>query len=126
MLAGVPCLEFIPNPATLGASELLDFRLKNWGTKWDFIGYLISETDSETVFSFDTAWSPPIAFYKSLEREGFKVNAQFNESGMCFCGSYSGGKLDSYEYNTSTIKTLEESAPDYLIELFELDLLVEG
>ena len=47
--------------------------------------------------SFDTAWSPPIAFYERLQELGFVVRAYYFEPGMGFCGIWNDG--DDQFYN---------------------------
>ena len=68
-----------------------DWRIKNWGTKWD--ATLLSATrkkDTATLY-FETAWTPPIEIYKALEEEGFKVEATYVEQGMQYAGHYKKG-----------------------------------
>jgi hypothetical protein len=64
-------------------------NLDYWGTKWDV-------RPDDCTFNFDeesftmspeTAWSPPIGFYKALAKKyGVSVNAEYNESGCDFAG----------------------------------------
>ena len=68
-----------------------DWRIKNWGTKWD--ATIISATRKKNVATlyFETAWAPPIEIYKVLEEEGFKVEATYVEQGMQYAGHYKKG-----------------------------------
>jgi hypothetical protein len=62
-----------------------------WGTKWD-----VSPDDCNFYFyeegftiSPETAWSPPIGFYKALaNRYGVNVEATYEEQGCDFAGKY--------------------------------------
>jgi hypothetical protein len=68
-----------------------DWRIKNWGTKWDAtILSAYREGDTATLY-FETAWAPPTEIYKVLEEEGFKVEATYVEQGMAYAGYYKDG-----------------------------------
>jgi hypothetical protein len=68
-----------------------DWRIKNWGTKWD--ATILSATRKKNIATlyFETAWAPPIEIYKALEEEGFKVEATYVEQGMQYAGHYKKG-----------------------------------
>ena len=74
-----------------------DWRLKNWGTKWDVGGEdafceRMVTADNTVVLSFDSAWSPPIEFYSFLKDEhGFDIRASYFEPGIGFCGDWIDG-----------------------------------
>lgn len=43
------------------------WNTKNWGTKWDAANAeLIVNADTDIVYRFDTAWSPPEAVFKAM------------------------------------------------------------
>lgn len=68
-----------------------DWRIKNWGTKWDAtIISAFRKKDTATLY-FETAWAPPTEIYKALEEEGFKVEATYVEQGMQYAGHYKKG-----------------------------------
>lgn len=74
-----------------GHSSWYDWRISNWGTKWDVGGSedCIDMIDSNTIkLIFDSAWSPPIEAYNKLGELGFEIVAYYNEPGMGFCGHY--------------------------------------
>ena len=79
-----------------GYANWYDWRVANWGTKWDVgdkdadVGY--TEGDTTVGFSFDSAWSPPIEFYNKMQELGFTVKAYYYEPGMAFCGQYFDGE----------------------------------
>jgi len=84
-----------------------DWRIKNWGTKWDAT-ILSAHRDGDTaVLYFETAWSPPIEIYKVLEEEGFKVEATYVEQGVQYAGHYKDGN------------DFTESSPDFLCNLYD-------
>lgn len=69
-----------------------DWRIKNWGTKWDAtLLNAYRKKDTATLY-FETAWSPPIEIYQALEEEGFKVEATYVEQGIQYAGYYKKGK----------------------------------
>lgn len=87
--------EFIP----IGDPEdLYEGRLQKWGTKWDAVDANVERVNSNEInATFLTAWSPPIAAYKTLEDMGFRIYARYFEPGNGFCGMYRGGKNDHFE-----------------------------
>lgn len=104
------------------------WNIENWGTKSDAnistpadLHHDIERIDDETLqVRFDTAWSPPIAFYDFLFEEGWDVTAKYHEPGMCFIGEYDNTIDDSWEYNLSDESTIE-AIPAELREWSSLD-----
>lgn len=92
-----------------GAKDWFDWQVANWGTKWDVVesdtggitARIVEQSpDGKTVkLGFDSAWSPPLAFYEFITDErGFHVEAFYYESGCAFCGYWSSdGDADSYD-----------------------------
>jgi len=68
-----------------------DWRIKNWGTKWDATLLRATRKKNSATLYFETAWAPPIEIYKVLEEEGFKVEATYVEQGMQYAGHYKKG-----------------------------------
>jgi hypothetical protein len=52
-----------------------DWNISNWGTKWDAGDQLFEASDTELVYYFNTAWSPPLgvmnAFIKNYPQLEF-------------------------------------------------------
>lgn len=74
-----------------GFSSWYDWRISNWGTKWDIGGPedSVDMIDNNTIkLHFDSAWSPPIEAYNKLGELGFEIIAYYNEPGIGFCGHY--------------------------------------
>ena len=98
--------------------EWYDWRVTNWGTKWDVGGEdafceRMVTADNTVVLSFDSAWSPPIEFYSFMKREhGFDIRASYFEPGMAFCGDWIDGMDNYYEGR--------ENFPDYLVEEYNM------
>lgn len=70
--------------------------------------------DNSIVINFDTAWSPPISVYESLENRGFEVYATFYEPGMDFAGFYEEGDERSYTLSEYEDEWFEEN-PDGIV-----------
>lgn len=92
-----------------------------WGTKWD-----ISETDFEIDGKsasgyFDTAWSPPIAFYEALMDMDFEVEASYHESGMQFAGVYVNGAEEYCEYDFSDPNWRDKIVNEEIVDMLEYE-----
>ena len=103
----IPCpkelLEKSAPKITFNGKEYSDwytFRTSEWGTKWDveLSSQNVDLSRNVIVLSIETAWSPPIEFYRFMEDNGFSVNATFFEEGMQFYGSFIDGVLDEREF----------------------------
>ena len=69
-----------------------DWRVNNWGTKWEECGpYVSRATADELLVSFQTAWAPPFGVYQRLVELGFDVLATYAEQGMGFAGYWENG-----------------------------------
>ena len=64
-----------------------DWRIENWGTKWD-VEATAEDLGDTMTFSFESAWAPPIIVFAKLA-ESFpeiKIVHSYLEEGMCFVG----------------------------------------
>lgn len=52
-----------------GSENWYDWCCRNWGTKWDACHESMGETPRMTVFSFDTAWGPPLEFAEKFVKK---------------------------------------------------------
>ena len=113
--------QFVPQPKFDDDQGWYLWNIENWGTKWDFGGKEYDRTDSNTVkFSFDTAWSPPVEFFRQLEELGFTVKAMYYEPGMAFCGIYEDEFDDYYELGGMDSDEVENTIPQELDEAFAI------
>lgn len=89
------CNHLIPEPrddAGEPTSGWYDWRIENWGTKWDIYNTQCERTDANIlVMSFNTAWSPPIPVYEKLVGLGFEVSARYLDEGWMYIGEFTGG-----------------------------------
>lgn len=66
-----------------------EWRLENWGTKWDVTEVEVSTTNSTLTYEFDTAWAPPTPVIQKLSAlfPDVRITLHYNEPGMGFGGS---------------------------------------
>ena len=71
-----------------GADNWYDWRIKNWGTKWDVEAKLAEKGDGWLVYRFDSAWSPPIAWLEKVARDYpmLSFRLKYDEPGVGFAG----------------------------------------
>ena len=92
-----------------------DWRVANWGTKWDISDEGLEYVDNKDGTShitgwFDSAWAPPIEAYNTFlgDMDNCSIEATYEEGGMDFAGIYSDGD-DQYmeglsEWCSSVVK----------------------
>lgn len=105
-----------------GSPDWYSWCVDHWGTKWDVGDSSLSTDDlpieaGSITFNFDSAWSPPIAFYDFLQGLGFKVDAYYYEPGMSFCGRYLDGDDDCYEISGNA-EWVQENIPEDIDQMF--------
>jgi hypothetical protein len=84
-----------PNPSgDIMTPEQYDWRIENWGTKWDFGVEDLQNEDMNTVYGYiDTAWTPPVGVYHALKALGFRIDAIWIGDGDEFAGRFKDGKV---------------------------------
>ena len=96
--------QLASNKDLFGYETWYDFNIANWGTKWDTSEVTIEDSSKDSLLlTFDTAWSPPEAFYNFLHDSGFYVEATFIECGCDFIGYYKAGECESEAFNDGSI-----------------------
>ena len=83
----------LANEPTIREDAWWDWRVQNWGTKWDIDTKEVEPPqitdEGKSLFCyFNTAWGPAIGIYDKLTEQGYQVEAYYFESGMAFCGKY--------------------------------------
>ena len=65
-----------------------NWRVANWGTKWDCYDLSIDEDEQELNLQFNTAWSPPEEICRALKEKFEDADIQwfYDEPGMEFAG----------------------------------------
>ncbi len=112
------------NLEEFGFKNWYDWAVENWGTKWDVTSEhngdpAVNDDGLSVQFSFDSAWSPPIAFYEEMERQGFTVEAFYYEPGCAFCGIYRDGEDAEFSI-PATSSEAEAAIPEELNEMFAI------
>ena len=114
-----------------GAKDWFDWCVANWGTKWDFgrkdhhgpAAEVKTKPDGThyVELGFDTAWSPPIAFYVHLcDNRGFDIKAYYCEEGVGFCGVWHNGDDTLFDIREFTQEWLADHIPANICEAFNL------
>lgn len=71
-----------------GADNWYDWQCNNWGCKWDASESSFYQQDGYDMVTFQTAWTPPFAFMKTLSETFPKVTfeLQFEEESETLFG----------------------------------------
>ena len=85
-----------------GYDNWYDWRVENWGTKWDIMEFYninrkeIGEDESEISLGFDTAWAPALGAYERFidKNSNCSLKAYYYEPGCDFMGEWDNG-IDS-------------------------------
>jgi hypothetical protein len=90
---------------TYGATSWYDWRVNNWGTKWD-VDMQESDFNSDDTFinyQFDSAWSPPSGAIVELGKlfPNLYLRLNYREDGMQFAGvlTVRGGEINDICYD---------------------------
>ena len=65
-----------------------DWRVDNWGTKWEVDCHRNDYLDGTLTIGFDSAWGPPTLAFQQLANMGFEFEITYFEGGNCFGGRY--------------------------------------
>jgi hypothetical protein len=89
----------VPEPKYEGDQDWYNWRVNNWGSKWDISDvYFEHQAEEDQIqFSFSTAWGPCVeAFHTWAQGRASAVHLEYWEPGMAFAGrvSYDGEYLD--------------------------------
>ena len=128
-----------PQPLVDGFNNWYDWRVQNWGTKWDVDMEGLEFTDNGDGTAsitgwFDSAWAPPIEAYNTFleDMDGCTLSADYHEPGMDFAGIYTDGD-DQYmeglgEWCEAVVKgtTSIGDTPELFQTLDDTFELVEG
>ena len=78
--------------AKTGASDWYNWRVENWGTKWEVDAEGLELSDDGTTITgwFDSAWAPPIHAYEYFltDNEDCSISSLYYEGGMDFAGKW--------------------------------------
>ena len=93
------------NQKKYGYDNWYDWRVENWGTKWDIMEFYninrkeIGEDESEISLGFDTAWAPALGAYEKFidENSNCSLKAYYYEPGCDFMGEWDNGMDSCFE-----------------------------
>jgi hypothetical protein len=104
--------------------EWYQWRVENWGTKWDahIINYNWTELEDawELEIDFDTAWGPPDEMYRTFTIQGRTFNATWHEPGMGFVGETDDNGVSDWEYIHWSVDDVNKYIPENLVERYAL------
>ena len=93
-----------PQPMIEGFDNWYDWRVQNWGTKWDVDHEGLEYTDNgdgtaSIVGWFDSAWGPPTEAFNTFcdDNDNCSLESFYEEGGMDFAGHYNDGYDDYLE-----------------------------
>jgi hypothetical protein len=104
-----------------GYKNWYDWKVANWGTKWDIgaDGFEAQDDDDGLILTFESAWSPPCGAYETLvDKFGFSIRAYYYEPGMCYVGKWEDGVDECLEYGGTTSETVREVIGEELDDMF--------
>lgn len=97
------------NEALLDGGDWYEWRLDNWGTKWDIYETHCTRIDANTLsMTFYTAWSPPIPVFDKLTDMGYEINARYLDEGWMYIGEY----VDGDDWSTADVESIGEVRPE--------------
>lgn len=111
-----------------------NWRITNWGTKWNGIIHNTEIADSELVIDFNSAWSPPEQWVRYVAENHYPdlhFNLSYIETGAGFCGVLEGQGTEFYGNVTQPIEEDEEgkkvqfSAKDERYKYVETGKIIE-
>lgn len=74
-----------------------NWRIENWGTKWDLSMVELDINDDSVSFNCETAWAPPNSALQKISGDFPNLSFEifFEEPGMDFCGKcvFKGGEI---------------------------------
>lgn len=84
-----------------GTDNWYDWRINNWGTKWDTSSVSYDVFDTEFYVDFDTAWSPPVLWLEKVIQDYPELifDMDWLEESNAFCGRMicKDGQVDMFD-----------------------------
>ena len=80
--------QALDNLKKYGYKDWYNWRINNWGTKWDACEGGMRDSEWEVEATFDTAWAPPTPWLEkvSAKYKRLKFTLEYSEEGMGFEG----------------------------------------
>jgi hypothetical protein len=92
-----------------------NWNCEHWGTKWDAVdvtinhdseqGWIKDEGDVHLIYRFNTAWSPPLAWFSAIAQKWPKLRLLMNycELGMDYSGQSGCDKGDTLTWESENL-----------------------
>jgi hypothetical protein len=103
---------FVPQPQTGEDWGWYDWRVENWGTKWEPTLDTVERSGNTITIYFDSAWAPPTAAYDAMHAQGWDITALYFEPGMGFAGRYTNGYDDGFDITMQNYADILADYPD--------------
>jgi len=101
------------DPSTDKEFDWWNWRINNWGTKWEPSDPTFDMDENQISYFFDTAWSPPEGWFKKVIKLYPELDfyMTFEEPGMAFKGEAEGdkGKFLYFKCEDMTDKEMNEA-----------------
>jgi|SRR5210317_676970 len=116
------CQAIVPmDEKLLDGGDWYEWRLDNWGTKWDIYESSCDRIDANTLqLLFYTAWSPPTGIFDKLVDMGYDVHARYLDEGWMYIGMYDNG--ETIDFNN--VEDVISECPE-LDEEFDIRDMIE-
>jgi len=86
-----------------GYADWYNWRVDNWGTKWEPLGHYFASTETSVSIGMETAWGPASGILQQLSvlYPEATITNEFLETGAMFMGevTYVDGEVVSNEYS---------------------------
>jgi hypothetical protein len=115
----VPVPDPIKNDPSKSGRSHVDWANNNWGTKWDVDATVERDGDTCAVYTFDSAWSPPVEWVHaaSAKYPSITFRLWYAEGGVDFGGvlelkNEEVQEIQSYSYRKAMLVQYGELADD--------------
>jgi len=106
----------IPEPLGLEGMDGYDWRVANWGTKWNVRDARVDRDGVAATYSFETAWAPCVPVVERLAAlfPDLEFSLAYDEPGMDFGGYvfYRDGEIEDEVTGSSKMVSWVEMADD--------------
>lgn len=105
---------YLKNIEDYGAATWYDWRIKNWGTKWEVSRFICNDT----TMIFETAWSTPEPIFYKLSKKFPDAIIEVRFADECF-SNYNNGYI---KYNNGIIENKYELDEDFSAKVWNEEL----
>lgn len=103
--------KIMKNEPTIRKDSWWDWRVQNWGCKWEINAEIANVDDESISIYFDSPWGPPIEAYDALlKHDGIEsIEANYYESGCAFGGVHTDGKHEHFNVEDLTAEDFKSN-----------------